>query len=107
MKISAREKARLDAMIEEATIDRYNEDEQATGLYTMMEENLALPFETSVLGVAVRVIAVDLREAGRIVAVCARDRIRQAIPILDLPLPTPVPVGAEWIAAYRRWAAGR
>jgi hypothetical protein len=25
------------------------------------------------------------------------------IPILDLPLPTPPPGGAEWIEAYRHW----
>jgi hypothetical protein len=30
--------------------------------------------------------------------------LRQAIPILDLPLPTPPPDGAEWIEAYRHWA---
>jgi hypothetical protein len=39
-----------------------------------------------------------------IVAVCVRGRHRQAIPVLDLPLPDPPPRGAEWIAAYARWA---
>lgn len=39
-------KVRLDAMIEEATVDCYNEDEQLTGMFTMIEDNLALPFET-------------------------------------------------------------
>jgi hypothetical protein len=47
---------------------------------------------------------VKLTEAGQIVAVCRRDGVRQAIGILELPLPTPAPEGAEWIAAYRRWA---
>ncbi|QYC45490.1 hypothetical protein Nocox_39735 [Nonomuraea coxensis DSM 45129] len=28
----------------------------------------------------------------------------QAIGILDLPLPDPPPIGAEWIHAFRRWA---
>jgi hypothetical protein len=62
-----------------------------------------LPFETSVLGVLVSVDAVDIRDRGEIIAICVRDRIRQAIPIIDLPLPTPAPAGSEWIAAYRRW----
>ena len=35
--------ARLEAMVEEATVDCYNEDEQATGLFTMIEENLTVP----------------------------------------------------------------
>ncbi len=39
-----------------------------------------------------------------IVAICAGGKYRQAIPILDLPLPDPPPQGTEWIAAYRRWA---
>jgi hypothetical protein len=31
----------LDAMIEEATVDAYNDEEQITGLFTMLEEHLA------------------------------------------------------------------
>jgi hypothetical protein len=91
-------------MVEEATVDCYNEDEQATGLFTMIEENLEVPFETRVLvGVSVTVASVDLTDSNQIVAMCRRDGLRQAIPILDLPLPTPPPAGAEWIEAYRRW----
>lgn len=41
----------------------------------MIEDNLALPFETKVLGVPVIVERIDL------------------IPILDLPLPSPRPAG--------------
>lgn len=98
-------KARLDAMIEEATVDCYNEDEQLTGLFTMIEDNLALPFETTVLGMSVSVVSVDLSDGGQIVAICSRDGLRQAIPLLDLPMPSPPLAGAEWIEAYRRWAA--
>ena len=86
-----------------ATVDCYNEEEQATGLFTTIEDNLTLPFETRVLGVSVTVTSVDLTDSNQIVAVCRRDGLRQTIPILDLPLPTPPPAGAEWIEAYRRW----
>lgn len=90
-------------MVEEATVDCYNDDEEATGLFTMIEENLALPFETEVLGVPVTVK--NVAQSGRlgIVAICERDGIRQAISVLDLLLPSPAPAGAEWIAAYRHW----
>jgi len=44
-------KARLEQMVEEATVDAYGESEQTTGLYTMLEEHLELPFNTKVLGV--------------------------------------------------------
>ena len=66
--------ARLEEMVEEATVDCYNESGQVTGWFTMIEENLAIPFDTTVLGVPVIV-----------------------------PLPTPPPDGAEWIEACRRW----
>ena len=99
--------ARLDAMIAEATVDCYNESEMATGLYTMLEEHLALPFQTTVLGVDVTVESVDLNEANDIVAVCRRGRSQQRILIEDIPLPRPAPRGAEWIDAWRRWIRGR
>ncbi|MDT5034771.1 MAG: hypothetical protein QOC94_4942 [Actinoplanes sp.] len=95
--------AALEAMIEEATVDAYNDDEQLTGLFTMIEEHLVVPFTTVVLGVEVAVKKVDLA-ADSIVAVCARGRDRQRIDLLDLPLPTPPPDGAVWIDAYRHWA---
>ena len=100
---SATSEARLDAMVEEATVDCHDEDEQVTGLFTMIEDNFALPFQTKVLGMVVSVISIDLSESGQIVAICSRDELRQAIPILDLPMPVPAPAGAEWIEAYRRW----
>jgi hypothetical protein len=96
-------KARLDRLVEEATVDCYNESEQATGLYTMIEEHLSFPFATTVLGVPVTVERVQLTLRDEVVAVCRRARTRQTVPLLDLPLPSPPPAGSEWIAAYRHW----
>lgn len=95
--------AALEAIIEDATVDAYGDDEQLTGLFTMIEEHLAVPFTTTVLGVEVTVRKLDLT-ADSIVAVCARGHHRQRIDLLDLPLPTPAPDGAAWIDAYRHWA---
>jgi hypothetical protein len=97
----------LDKLIEEATVDCYNEEEQATGFFTMIEENLALPFTTRVLGVEASVVAVEMDDDGGLEAVCERGSERQRIGLTNLPLPSPPPSGAEWIAAYRRWACGR
>jgi hypothetical protein len=95
--------AELDALIEEATVDCYNDHEQITGLFTMIDEHLAVPFDTEVFGVTVTVAKVDLTVDHEITAICRRDTHKQTIPILDLPLPAPPPDGAEWIEAYRRW----
>lgn len=94
----------LDELIEQATIDCYNESEQVTGLFTMMEEDLALPFTTTVLGVPVTVARVDVTTTDEIVAICTREGHRQTIPILQLPVPDVPPDGWEWVEAYRRWA---
>ena len=98
--------AKLKRLIEEATVDAYTESEQLIGFLTAIEDNLALPFVTSVLGVEVSVERIDLTDADEIVAICRRGRTRQAVPILELPLPKPGPKGSEWIEAYRRWGRG-
>lgn len=40
--ISQRRKARLDRLVAEAVVDCYNDSEEVTGLYTMIENNLAM-----------------------------------------------------------------
>lgn len=95
--------AELDELIKQATIDCYNESEQVTGLFTLLEEHLVTPFRTTVLGVSATVTGVDVTTNDQIIAICQSEGHRQTIPILDLPLPTPAPDGREWIEAYRRW----
>jgi hypothetical protein len=92
-------KAQLDRLIDEAIVDCHNESEQVLGLYTMIEDNLALPFETTVLGGPVTVERIVLTRREEIVAVCRRAGMRQTVPIIDLPLPASRPAGAEWIDA--------
>ena len=94
-------------MIEEATVDAYGDAEQVVGFVTMLEEHLAVPVRTSVLGAEVTVTRIDQSDDGHIVALCHRGKSRQRISILELPLPDPAPRGAEWIEAFRRWARGR
>jgi hypothetical protein len=101
--VSELSEAELDALIAQATVDCYNEDEELAGFAAMIEDNLAVPFETTVLGVTVTVRKISQTGSG-IVAICVHGKHRQAIPILDLPLPDLPPQGVEWIAAYRRWA---
>jgi hypothetical protein len=69
----------------------------------MLDEHLAVPFQTEVLGVEVIVTGTELTNDEQTTALCTRGRSRQRIPILDLPLPTPPPEGTKWIEAYRHW----
>ncbi len=99
-------RARLRAMIEEATVDAYDRSEQVIGWMTMLENELALPFETEVLGVTVKVVRIDVTPDDTLVAVCTRGKAKQRVAVADLPLPTRRPRGAEWIEAYRAWLNG-
>ena len=104
LRVKAVTQARIDELIEEATVDCYNESEQISGFFCMLEERLVVPFSTKLLGQEVVVEKVDLTEGSEIVAVCRQGRHRQRVAILDLPLPNPRPDGSEWIEAYRHWA---
>jgi Calcium binding len=89
-------KARLEEMIEQATVDAYNESEQITGWFTMIDENLAVPFETTVLGVPVTVERLDLNRSEQIVAVCKRGQ---------QPPVAPDPEARNGSKHIRRWRA--
>lgn len=67
----------------------------------------SLSFPTKLLGQKVIVEKIDITEEDEIVAICRRGQNRQRISILDLPLTSPRPAGAEWIDAYRHWARWR
>ena len=94
---------KLNAMIEEATADAYDLSEQASGFFSLLQEHLALPFETTLLGLPVIVESIQFNPGGQIVALCSKASLRHAISITDLPLPVRPPAAAAWIAAYRLW----
>lgn len=96
-------KRRLEELIEEALVDAYGDSEQATAFHAMLENDLKLPFETEILGAPVAVVSIDITEDDQLVAVCRKGKHSQRISLAELPLPSPPPDGAEWIAAYRYW----
>jgi hypothetical protein len=98
-------KTQLEKLIQDATIDCYDEDEQVLGMLPMIGDSLAVPFETEVLGTKVTVESVECIRGREIVAICRAGKHRQAISLADLRLPCPPPEGAEWIAAYRHWVS--
>jgi hypothetical protein len=55
-------RARLDALIEEATVDCWGQEEQRTGLLTMIEDQVVCPFRAKVIGEEVTVLEFELIE---------------------------------------------
>jgi hypothetical protein len=98
-------KAELEALIEEAVVDAYDDEERRMSFFTMLEDNLEVPFETEVLGVPVEVKEIALNDAQEIVAICRHGLHTQRVPLVDLPLPSPPPEGFAWIEAYRLFAS--
>ena len=90
-------------MIEEAIVDTYGDDEQTGSFCVMLEENLAMPFDTVLLGVTVTVTGIEQTSDRTIAAACRRGKEKLRVDILELPLPSPVPEGGEWIEAFRHW----
>jgi hypothetical protein len=96
--------ARLDALIDELTIDAYGDDEQLTGFLTGAEEALRRGEPAQVVGIDVEVLAVD---AGPDVRIGLTARIRRAdamyeVGLADLTFPSDSELGVV-VAAYRRW----
>ena len=62
----------------------------------MIQENLAVPFQTMVLGVNVVVEHVDVEQCDQIVAICsAQGDSGRRLSVREAPLPDPLPDGAE------------
>jgi hypothetical protein len=95
--VAGRSDAELGVLVEQAVGDVCDEYEQFASFHVVIEEHLAVPFRTTVLGVEVTVTKINLLSASGIVAICSRGKHRQAIGILDLPLPAPPSAGTEWV----------
>ncbi len=95
-------------LIEAATVDAYNEEEQATGFLTMIQDHLACPFTALVVGEPVQVVGFDFGEPYEttVMAVCRRNGKRYKINVTSLAWEDTPPKGAEWIEAYRAWLRG-
>ena len=100
------DKKRLDALIEEATVDCYGEDEQFDGMYATLEDQLGFPLSANALGEPVEVIGLDGKRSDLRRGIVARVRKgthEYTISLADLAFVDPDPVSAEWLEAYRYW----
>jgi hypothetical protein len=96
--------AQLEELIDEATIDCFGEDEQHTGLLTMIEEYVTCPFRAKVIGEPVEVTGFRGPDSGHgLLAVCRRNGKTHRVNIDSLEWIEPLPEGHEWIAAYQAW----
>jgi hypothetical protein len=97
-------KKRLEELIAEATVDCYGEEEQHTGLLTMIEDNVDCPFTAKVIGEKVTVTGFEWPKSGYgLLAVCERGGKRHRVDVTSLEFVKPYPEGYEWVEAYLLW----
>jgi len=95
---------RLEELIEEATIDCYDEDEQHSGLLTMIGDEVVFPFEAKVMGDIVQVTAMKWPNHGYgLQFTCEKNGATYEIDVGSMEWIEPLPEGFEWIEAYLSW----
>lgn len=100
--------ARLDALIDELTVDAYGDDEQLTGFFTGAEAALRRGEPAQIVDVDIEVVATN---GGQDVRTGLVARVRRAgaiyeVALRDLRFPAESELGIL-VAAYRRWQRGR
>lgn len=93
----------LDALIEEITVDAYDEDEQLMGFENAFDEDASFPCTGTVVGEEVQVLSVSRADnRHELIATCQRHDRRYEIALLDINLDAD-PDTSRLTAAYRRW----
>jgi uncharacterized small protein (DUF1192 family) len=95
--------AELDSLIDEITVDCYDEDEQLQGFENAFDEDATFPCRGQVIGEEVEVLHVgQVNNRHELIATCQRNGHRYEIALLDIELNAD-PDTSRLIAAYRRW----
>ena len=98
--------AGLEALLEEATVDCYGEDEEFWGVLYTLDSRLSFPLQARVLGETVTLVGLDDERSGLRRGVMARVHkgdVEYTVALSELEILDPDPVSAEWLAAYRYW----
>lgn len=98
---------RIQELLEEATIDCYDEEEAFSGVVITLAENLHFPLQAEALGDRVEVI--DVLETasglrGGVVAQIRKNGKEYTIGLSQLTFIDPDPESAELLAMYEYWA---
>jgi hypothetical protein len=101
----ALDESEVQAALEDATVDCYDEDEQLSGLLTIAQQELATPFQAKVLGEVVAVVDVKWPEDDRfgLDLVCEHKGKRYRIDARSVELLPPLPDGHLYLAGYLAW----
>ena len=95
----------LNDLVDEIVVDAYNDDEQLSAFQAVIEDEVALPADASVVGEPATVLEIDYdgnERRGLTAKLRREDGSEHTISACDLVFPEGSK-GADYIAAYRRW----
>ena len=86
-------------------MDAYGEDEQLSGLFQAIAEDMAFPWQASVLGDTVTVVGAEMPENDRfgIDLVVEKNGKQLQIEARSVEMLPPYPEGHLYLAAYLMW----
>ena len=90
----------LEEARDEATVDCYGDDEFLSGLLTMAQQELVVPFEARVIGQRVSVVDTEWTDGTELALVVEFNEQRHRVAAHSVELHPPFPDGAVWLAAY-------
>jgi len=99
------DRAALEELIEEITVDAYGDDEQLWAFRQAFEDEVSLPADGFVIGEPVVVVKIDYdgNERRGLTATCRRaDGSEHVVGASDVVFPEESS-GARYVAAYRKW----
>ena len=100
---------RLQELLDQATVDCYDEEEEFGGVLCTLEDNLIFPLQAEAMGEPVEVLSLDNRRSSLrrgIVARVRRDDKEYLVGLSELVFVDPDASSAEWLEMYRYWADG-
>jgi hypothetical protein len=93
----------LDRLIEEITVDAYDQDEQLMGFENSFDEGADFPCPGTVVGEEVEVLSVSVKNHRReLIATCKRGGRKYDVALLDTDVHGDSAT-SRLIAAYKRW----
>jgi hypothetical protein len=97
----------LQALIEEITVDCYNDDEELMGFENAFDEQADFPCAGTVIGEEVTVLSVGTKNGRReLLATCEHHGRRYELALLDINIHAD-PATERLVAAYRYWTSCR
>jgi hypothetical protein len=95
----------VQACIDLALTDAYDENEQAVAWLTCIETMFSRFKQVKVMGNEVALVGFDLSNHA-VVAVCRQGKLKARITLDSLEFPELTPIEARWLQAWKRFSAG-